>query len=71
VPSGNLNLSLGNAYSQLISKNLVVPRTSSVSRLYIKLNSDNQNIVMPPTGKLTQVLIDSVAAWIDKGALND
>ena len=71
VTSGNLNLSSGSAYSQLISKNLVLPGDSKSSILYIRLNGKDPNMVMPPSGKLAQVLVDSVAAWIDKGALNN
>ncbi len=71
APSAGLDLSSDNAYSQLISKKLVIPGSSSSSTLYIKLNSDNPNNVMPPSGKIAQVLIDSVAAWINKGAPND
>jgi cytochrome c5 len=71
APSGNLNLSSEISYSQLTNKNLIIPAKSSLSILYHKLNSTNPNNVMPPTGKMEQGLIDSVAAWIDKGALND
>ena len=63
VPTGNLRLSAGNAYSQLIDKQIVI--------LFSRLTSDDPNFYMPPTGKLSQVLIDSIAAWIDKGAPND
>lgn len=69
--SGNLNLSSKTSYSQLTDKNLIIPGKSSFSILYQKLNSTNPNNVMPPNGKIEQGLIDSVAAWIDKGALND
>ena len=71
LPSGGLNLSSGTAYTELISKNLVIPGNSSASLLLNRLDSNNPNIVMPPSGKIAQVLIDSVAAWIDKGAHND
>ncbi len=71
APSGNLNLSSEISYSQLTDKNLIIPGNTSLSILYQKLNSANPNNVMPPTGKIEQGLIDSVAAWIDKGALND
>ena len=71
VPSGGVDLSPNNAYSELINKNIVIPGNSSSSSLYNRLNTNDQNKVMPPSGKITQVLIDSVAAWIDKGALNN
>lgn len=71
APTGNLNLSSATSYLQLMSKNLIVPGNSSLSTLYQKLNSTNPNSVMPPTGKIEQGLIDSVAAWIDKGAPNN
>lgn len=71
IPSGKLDLSSDNAYSELMSKNIVVPGNSSFSVLYDRLNTNDQSKVMPPSGKMAQVLIDSVAAWIDKGALNN
>lgn len=71
VPTGNLRLSAGNAYSQLIDKQIVIPGNSESSILFSRLTSDDPNFYMPPTGKLSQVLIDSIAAWIDKGAPND
>lgn len=65
APFAGLDLSSGNAYSQLISRNLVIPGSSSSSTLYIKLNSNNPNNVIPPSGKIAQVSIDSVAARIN------
>jgi len=71
IPSGGLDLSEGNAYGELINKELVVPRNSGSSILFQRLNSDNPDFQMPPTGKLPQALIDSVAVWIDRGALRN
>jgi len=66
--SAGLNLTEGNAYLQLKNKNLVIAGNSASSIFYTKLNSDNPNNVMPPSGKIAQTLIDSIAVWIDKGA---
>jgi len=71
APQAGLDLSAGNAYGELIGKNLVLPSNSANSPLMDRLSSNDSNIVMPPAGKLSQTLIDSIAAWIDYGALNN
>jgi hypothetical protein len=71
MPSGGLDLSEGKAYSELISSGLVMPGNSGASILFQRLSSSNPDFRMPPTGRLEQVLVDSVAAWIDNGALNN
>jgi hypothetical protein len=43
---------------------------SDQSWLIKKLNA-NGTSVMPPSGKLVQSLIDSIAVWIDNGALDN
>lgn len=70
-----------NAYNKLIGvvtinsdpKPLVDPGNSSNSYLMDRLNDNGFN-VMPPEnrgGKLDQAVIDSIAKWIDNGALNN
>ena len=71
-------LTEGNAYKNLVNvKSLanpsmlrVKPFDSANSYLMRKLRADGVP-VMPPTGKLSESVIDSVAAWIDRGALNN
>jgi hypothetical protein len=72
------NLSVGQAYGNLInqlsaqnpSMMRVKPGDSNNSYLMKKLTEDGTSI-MPPSGQLSQVKIDSIAAWIDRGALNN
>jgi len=78
-PQRNLDLSEGKAYSNLINvqsehfPNLkrVLPGNYEQSVLYIAVSYTSNQLQMPPTGKLGQYLIDSLGAWIDKGALNN
>lgn len=73
-----LNLSSGNAYSNLVdvtsheneAMNRVTPGNSEQSWLMKKLNGDGTS-VMPPAGQLSRATIDTVAAWIDAGALDN
>lgn len=73
----NLNLTKGKAYSNLVNVNSslysnqkrVIPGNAEQSLLYRVLNGSP--LQMPPTGKLDQNLIDSIAVWINKGAPND
>lgn len=77
-PEMGLNLSLGLSYTNLVNVksnqrsdlNYVTPGNSARSYLIQKLNGQNTS-VMPPSGKLSAALIDSVAKWIDAGALNN
>lgn len=48
----------------------VKPGDSNNSLLMKKLRNDGTS-VMPPSGQLSQAKIDSIAAWIDNGALNN
>lgn len=75
-PNGGLNLEEGKAYNNLVNKQNMVknavyvsPNNSESSFLILKLNGSTG--VMPPTGKLSQNIIDSVKVWIDAGALNN
>jgi len=76
-PEAGLNLSAGASYSNLVGVasvggNLlrVEAGNSAQSWLIKKLNGDGVS-VMPPTGKLSQGIIDTIAIWIDAGAVND
>lgn len=74
----NLLLATGNAYSNLVNVQgsvysqfeRVVPGDSENSLLIKVLRGDGVG-QMPPTGKLDDAVIDSVAMWIDNGALNN
>ena len=48
----------------------VKPFESENSYLIRKLRGQGTS-VMPPSGQLKAAVIDSVVAWIDKGALNN
>ena len=71
-------LSEGNAYKNLVNVKSIAnpsllrvkPFDSANSYIIRKLRADGVP-VMPPTGKLSNAIIDSVAAWIDRGALNN
>lgn len=77
-PTGDLDLSAGKAFANLVNIKSgedpqflrVSPGKSSESFIIHKLNGLDTS-VMPPSGKLDQALIDSIAVWIDRGALND
>ncbi len=77
-PQAGVNLSEGSAYNNLIniqstlypSFKRVTPGNKGTSLLYMVL-SYNSETKMPPTGKMAQSVIDSVGAWIDKGAQNN
>ena len=77
APSGGLDLSTDEAYSNLVNvmSNTsdyfrVLPFDRDSSYLYQTLVGDNAPL-MPPAGPLSNAKIDSVAAWIDRGAPND
>ncbi|MGD9488355.1 MAG: hypothetical protein AB7W47_10060 [Calditrichaceae bacterium] len=71
-----MNLSAGAAYENLVDVvsrgnpqlKRVEPGNSQQSYLIRKLTGNN-TAVMPPAGKLNSSVIDSIAAWIDAGAL--
>ncbi len=76
-PAANLNLEAGHAYDQLINVDAVtaphkrvVPFKSSESYLVWALEGQKAPL-MPPSGKINQAMIDSVVAWIDRGAPNN
>jgi hypothetical protein len=76
--AANLNLTSGNSYNQLVnvsslenpSLKRVLPGSSAQSLLIRKLEGNGTSL-MPPSGKLSKEIIDSVKAWIDKGASNN
>lgn len=74
----NLNLTEGNAYNSLVNRQSIlypefkrVLPNSSTSSVLIKVLSGTVSTVMPPAGKLNQSIVDSIAAWINRGAPND
>jgi len=72
------DLSAGKAYGNLYNVTSsedqsllrVKPFDSNNSLLVRKLRGQGTS-VMPPTGQLSAAVIDSVVAWIDRGALNN
>ncbi len=78
IVASNLNLSASSSYNQLVNVNSlenpslkrVAPGSSAQSFLIRKLEG-NGTSVMPPSGKLSKQIIDSIKAWIDRGALNN
>ncbi len=72
------NLTAGQSYGNLVnvasignaSLMRVKPFESDNSYLIRKLRGQGTS-VMPPSGQLKAAIIDSVVAWIDKGALNN
>lgn len=73
----NLMLVEGVAYSNLVDQQsflypqfLRVEPGDSDNSLLIKMLRGETGI-MPPTGRLDDAIIDSVAMWIDEGALNN
>jgi len=73
-PTTGLDLSPEVAYSNLINQPSnsstsirVVPFDAEQSYLYRVLDGTNAPL-MPPGNRLSQVTIDSVAAWINRGA---
>ena len=76
----NLNLSEGNSYNNLVNKQSLLNPTffrvkpgDSENSFLIKMlkNNGNGSSQMPPAGKLSNAVIDSIAAWINNGALNN
>jgi hypothetical protein len=79
-PSAGLNLTQGNAYSNLVnvpgdcSKVLVVPKSPSTSYLLNKLTGVGicSGTQMPAKGvSLSSAQIDSIRGWICQGAPNN
>ncbi len=75
---GGLNLSAGAAYNNLVnvqssthSQFKRVAPGSSANSVIIKLLNGSLQPKMPQNGSLSQSVIDSIAAWIDRGAPND
>ncbi|MBN1561092.1 hypothetical protein JW998_12635 [candidate division KSB1 bacterium] len=77
LPSGGLNLSAGAAYGNLVNVasngsalKRVEPFNSDASYL-VKVLEGTDAPLMPPGAPLGSAKIDSVKAWIDRGAAND
>jgi len=78
-PQANLNLSEGNAFSNLVNVQSILnpnlkrvqPGNADASYL-VKVLTWETDIKMPLGGqKLSQNIIDSIKVWINKGAPND
>lgn len=80
APRANMDLSEGKAYANLV--NITSARNSNFKRVepgnsgnsfIIKMlkNTGENTVQMPPTGPLASRIIDSIAVWIDNGALNN
>lgn len=79
-PQAKLNLSADISYSNLINVSSLLnpsfmrvkPGDSQNSFLIKMLKNNGQGTSqMPPSGKLRDSIIDSIASWIDNGALNN
>ena len=71
---------LGNAYNRIVSKpssnsfNYIEPGNANLSYIYLKLTNSNSisGAQMPKNSPpLEKSVIDSIAAWINNGALNN
>ena len=77
-PQAGLDLTPGMAYASLVGVNslnypgekLVEPGSSERSVIITLLRRERQP-VMPPAAPLETAVIDSIAAWIDRGAPED
>jgi hypothetical protein len=78
-PAAGLDLSAGNSYNQLVEVNSVlvpsrkrVDRNSSSESVLINILEGTVSPRMPLGGSpLSAATIDSIAKWIDEGALNN
>ena len=78
TPTGDLNLSSGKAYTNLVnvistssSLSRVKPGDSGNSYLIHRLEELNGESIMPPTGNLAASHITLIVKWIDEGAQNN
>lgn len=77
-PASGLDLSAGRAYAQLVgvsslnnpSMKRIDPGSSATSAVIGQLRR-TLSPAMPPSGPIAASVIDSIAAWIDAGALNN
>ena len=78
-PAANLNLTAANSYNQLVEINSVlvptqkrVNRNNSSESVLVQILRGNVSPRMPYGGTpLSAATIDSIAKWIDEGALNN
>ena len=78
LAQGGLNLAQGKAHSNLVGVTAtssllkrVDPQFPENSYLLKRMEGLSGESVMPPAGKISQVLIDSVSVWIERGALEN
>ncbi|MBK8943900.1 MAG: hypothetical protein IPM32_01395 [Ignavibacteriae bacterium] len=78
--SAGLDLSNGKSYEELVNKSSalnpnykLVEAGNSENSFLIKMlkHTGEGTSQMPPSGKLSNSVIDSISAWIDRGALNN
>jgi hypothetical protein len=78
-PAGNLNLSAGESYNQLVdvssllypARKRVNPNQSSESVLILLLRGSLSPRMPQGRTPLSDAVVDSIAKWIDSGAPND
>lgn len=77
-PASGLDLTPGKAYGQLVGVTSLnypgqqrVEAGNSARSVLIGLLRRDLSPAMPPSGTIDGAVIDSVAAWIDAGALNN
>lgn len=77
-PTAGLNLSQGVSYNNIVNKTApfgglvyIKPGNPDESYLLQRISSESPGSVMPPSGRLSQSVIDSVKLWIESGALNN
>lgn len=76
APNGNLDLSAGLAYANIINiqnagKFAVYIKPGNVEQSYLYSRLTSSSSPMPPTGKLAQNVLDTIKVWIEQGALNN
>lgn len=65
------NLQAENAYRELTSKGYCNTTFPTDSKLYKSLTQGVGGIVMPPAGSLSQLDLELIVIWMEKGARND
>ena len=65
------DLTAENAYDALLAGGYVNTTLPASSVLYLRVDGTSAGPIMPPEGRLTQLEVDLILAWIQKGALND
>ena len=65
------DLTAENAYDALVGGGYVNTTLPTSSILYLRVSGTSAGGIMPPEGRLPQLEVDLILAWIEKGALND